>query len=296
MVPHMKIGERRALVIRIGALGDVLLTRRLTFSLAEAGYRTTLMAPRRHAALLLADPWTEAVIDSEDAALSEAFDGRWPRTPRGYDAAVVVSKSADLIQAASLAAREVVPVSPTPTQDGVPIGRQWADAAACLAPACREPLPVLPSRVAPPFGTDATVIHPGSGSPSKNWPRERFLALGRALHHAGHRILWIEGPAEGDDPVPAEFIVVRRPSLEALAATLAAARVFVGNDSGVSHLAGAVGAPTLAIFGPTAPHIWRPDGRRVQTVRAESGRLDDVSMEDVFEVACRIAGPPTAEA
>jgi len=71
--------------------------------------------------------------------------------------------------------------------------------------------------------------------------------------------------------------------LRTLAGVLARCSVYVGNDSGVSHLAAAVGAPTVAIFGPTDPRVWGPRGPRVQTVGGpDAGGLDAVTVEDVL--------------
>ena len=93
------------------------------------------------------------------------------------------------------------------------------------------------------------------------------------------------GPAEtarGFQNTGDETECLEHPPIATLASTLASARLFIGNDSGVSHLAATVGAPTVAIYGPTSDVIWRPDGARVRTVRAASGALADVSASDVL--------------
>src|SRR5262249_62383936 len=69
--------------------------------------------------------------------------------------------------------------------------------------------------------------------------------------------------------------VARDPSLRQLAALFERATVFVGNDSGLSHLAAAVGCATLVLFGPTDPAVWAPTGARVRVVRgAGAGAAD----------------------
>jgi ADP-heptose:LPS heptosyltransferase len=73
-----------------------------------------------------------------------------------------------------------------------------------------------------------------------------------------------------------------------LAALLAFCGVFVGNDSGVSHLAAAWGAPTLAIFGPTDACTWRPDDAHVEVLVAKSGRVADVEVARVVATARRL--------
>jgi len=282
--------ERRALVIRIGALGDVLLTRRLTYSLSLAGFRSTLLAPGRHATLLLADPWIDAVLDSESPRFAGAFAGSWPKEA-GFDVAVLISNSRDLEKAAEIAAGKVIRLSPEPGRDDMPIARQWADAARAVCAPFTGALPLLETTAREAITTGATLIHPGSGSRAKNWPLERFTELGRRLEGLGHRVAWIRGPAEADLPagIPPDR-VIDRPSLRALAATLARSKVFIGNDSGVSHLAGATGAPTLVLFGPTRASVWTPDGPRVHVVPARRGRLASIQVEDVVTAADTVAG------
>jgi heptosyltransferase-3 len=103
------------------------------------------------------------------------------------------------------------------------------------------------------------VIHPFSGSPRKNWPLENFHALAEQLS-ATSKVYWCRGP---EDP-PLEG-AVEIENLRELANWIAGARLFIGNDSGVSHLAAAVGTPVLAFFGPASnPEVWAPRGPHVQ--------------------------------
>jgi len=105
------------------------------------------------------------------------------------------------------------------------------------------------------------VIHPFSGSARKNWPLENFRELARQLE-AEMPVRWCSGR---EDP-PLEG-AVRIDDLYELARWLARARLYVGNDSGITHLAAAVGTPVLALFGPTDPEVWAPRGERVQVGR-----------------------------
>jgi hypothetical protein len=108
---------------------------------------------------------------------------------------------------------------------------------------------------------DFATIHPFSGSPRKNWPLENFRALARGLERT-MPVRWCSGP---EDP-PLEN-AVRFADLYELACWLARARLYVGNDSGITHLAAAVGTPVLALFGPTDPEIWAPRGPHVRVGR-----------------------------
>jgi heptosyltransferase III len=108
---------------------------------------------------------------------------------------------------------------------------------------------------------DYAVIHPFSGGPRKNWPLENFRKLAAGLERS-MPVRWCSGP---DDP-PLDG-AVRFDDLYDLACWLARARLYVGNDSGITHLAAAVGTPVLALFGPTDPAVWAPRGPHVQVVR-----------------------------
>jgi hypothetical protein len=109
---------------------------------------------------------------------------------------------------------------------------------------------------------DFVAIHPFSGSPKKNWPLENFRELARTLER-DMPVRWCSGP---DDP-PLEG-AVRIDDLYELACWLARARLYIGNDSGITHLAAAVGTPVLALYGPGAnPAVWAPRGEHVRVGR-----------------------------
>jgi hypothetical protein len=109
---------------------------------------------------------------------------------------------------------------------------------------------------------DFAVIHPFSGSPRKNWPLDRFRILADRLS-AAMPVRWCSG--DDDPPLPSAVCI---PDLWDLARFLARARCYVGNDSGITHLAAAAGTPVLALFGPASdPAVWSPRGEHVTVVR-----------------------------
>ena len=110
------------------------------------------------------------------------------------------------------------------------------------------------------------VIHPFSGSPRKNWPIDKFRALARGLERA-MPVCWTAGP---DDP-PLDG-AVRFDDLYELACWLARAALYVGNDSGVTHLAAAVGTPVLALFGGSDFNVWGPRGEHVRIASWSNSR------------------------
>lgn len=130
-------------------------------------------------------------------------------------------------------------------------------------------------------------IHPGSGSEKKNWPEPNWAAfMQRLLAKHPVTVLIVGGEAEGDKLdrlarlLPPERVeVVRSLPLTELAARLRSdCTAFIGHDSGISHLAAAVGLPTLALWGGTVEEVWRPQGKQVVIVRAEGG-LGALSVE-----------------
>jgi ADP-heptose:LPS heptosyltransferase len=134
-------------------------------------------------------------------------------------------------------------------------------------------------------------VHPGSGSPAKNWPAGRFAELVRVLGET--RWLVVRGPGDDAASEPLErspgVHVARDLPLRVLSALLARAGAYVGNDSGVSHLAATSGAPTVALFGPTDPALWRPLGPRVTVVRA-GPTMESIAVEEVSAAVEAVRG------
>lgn len=134
-------------------------------------------------------------------------------------------------------------------------------------------------------------IHAGSGSAAKNWPLERFLALGAALLEASEktRLLLVGGEADADrvarlvGSLPSKQVrLLSNWPLPELAAVLQNCALFIGHDSGISHLAAAVGVPSLLLFGPTDPAIWAPANPQVRLLRAPSLTMDGITLADVM--------------
>jgi heptosyltransferase-2 len=143
-------------------------------------------------------------------------------------------------------------------------------------------------------------IHPGSGSPRKNWPVERWIDL---IQRLTQPILLVLGEAEQESlptwrnlcahstnsgPRMYRGAGDQRPRIQLasslplpdLATTLSRCRLFLGHDSGVSHLAAAVGTPCLLLFGPTDPAMWAPPGEQVRVLR-RGGSLEAITVDEV---------------
>jgi heptosyltransferase-2 len=178
--------------------------------------------------------------------------------------------------------KRVVEASPRPSD--VPAARHYCKSLEELAIYVEEPVPrVYPGendrRMAEGYFRDlgkqpVVAVHPGSGSAAKNWPVDKFASVCRWLvDEMAVQLLVIQG--EADDMTVQELTkllaprvpkLVRGLKLTELSAVLERCLLFLGNDSGISHLAAAVGTPTLAMFGPSSSSIWRPVGSHVQVV------------------------------
>ncbi len=117
---------------------------------------------------------------------------------------------------------------------------------------------------------DQVLLHPGAGSIRKRWPISGFLEIAAMLETDGLKPEFIVGPAEEDlaDILPhADQIVHVLSDLLDLVKLLKSAAGYIGNDSGVSHLAAFLGLPATVIFGPSDPDRWAPVGQNVAIVR-----------------------------
>jgi ADP-heptose:LPS heptosyltransferase len=320
---------RRALVIFPGALGDLmcLMPALGAISRRHPGASVELMA-RFELARLAAGRTVVARGHSIDAReVGELFadetSGGARRFFGDFDRVYSFFASDDARFRARLAAATDGQVSFHPFRpDGeghVSAGYlREIDAAASAMGARLEPTPddlAAASRVLAESGCDSSnliAIFPGSGSPGKNWPGEKFAALAARLpkrsgilrsadsapndkeagrnDERGSRLV-ILGPAETSlEPIfrEAGVPVLKDLELPTVAAIARLAAAFVGNDSGVSHLAAAVGAPGVVIFGPTDPARWRPMGpggdARIRILRGEP--IDSIA---TGEVVCAIS-------
>lgn len=134
------------------------------------------------------------------------------------------------------------------------------------------------------------VMHPGAGARSKRWHRRGFQDVAAWWVACRGPVLTLLGPAESDEKW-AEITshqggganVLSNAPLSRVTAVLARARAYVGNDCGISHVAGLVGSRGVVLFGPTDPARWRPAGERLEVLRATGpgGAAGEISREAV---------------
>jgi ADP-heptose:LPS heptosyltransferase len=114
------------------------------------------------------------------------------------------------------------------------------------------------------------VIQPGSGSLQKCWHLDNFLAIAKELGSRSRRVVFLLGPTEMDrfskaaiKKISGVAMCLTDLSLTQVLGILSCADAFVGNDSGITHLAAGLGIKTVAVFGPTNPDVYKPIGPAV---------------------------------
>lgn len=301
------------LLVRAGALGDVVLLRTAVAALRASGHSVSLLAPSAAGAVLrgrgscdvdAALPWESATFAgllAGDARVSSELCGALAP----FHAVIAYTASADLLHGLGQAApsTEIVAQPPLPPPAGPHAAAWLAQAVARLGadPAVTPPICTASdaeSAHARPWldrlGPGFLAVHPGSGARRKNWPAERFASL---VEHVadGRPFLLVEGPADAEAAAPAarlpSVVHARELPPRVLGALLARAGLYVGNDSGISHLAAAWGAPVVALFGPTDSRLWAPVGPRVTVVGSPDGEMESLGLETVGR-AVRAVGQP----
>jgi heptosyltransferase III len=152
-----------------------------------------------------------------------------------------------------------------------------------------------------PSDRPVVALAPTANWPPKIWPAERFAALFRALeaeHLRGAVPVIFAGPGRSEAEsaaalqqlLPEAMELTGRLTLTEIAACLERVSLFVGNDSGLMHVAAAAGAPTLGLFGPTPAAEYAPTGRHAAAVLSASARMEDLSVENALATAVRLLG------
>jgi len=135
-------------------------------------------------------------------------------------------------------------------------------------------------------------VHPGSGSRAKNWPVDRFARLIEALRvESNVPVLLLKAYADAEvfaklsAHVKLEnYTVMENEPLDHIAGAIRECRLYIGNDSGISHLAGAIGKRSLIIFGPTDHRVWSPPNPNTTALAGEQpGEFP--SLETVLKAA-----------
>ena len=207
---------------------------------------------------------------------------------------------------------------PTWREDEHEVQRWCRLVAECGIPADPSRLEIDPPAgvEAPAFAHGATLLHPGAASPARRWPADRWAGVARAEAGAGHSVVITGGPDEADlaylvaarAGLPPSAVLAGQTSVLELAAIVAAAGRVVCGDTGVAHLATALGRPSVVLFGPVSPHLWGPPSDRPQHVALWAGRSGDphartvdpgllkISVSDVVDALGRPPAPAPPKA
>jgi heptosyltransferase-3 len=151
-----------------------------------------------------------------------------------------------------------------------------------------DPVPRL-SLGAGPNSKRPLALHPGSGSESKNWPEEKWAELlENLIAGTPFNLLLVGGEAEGErlqnlaaTLPPTRLTVAQSLPLVELGRMLERSCAFIGHDSGISHLAAALGLPGLVLWGDTVESVWRPPSEKIKIIR-HADKLAELSVAEVM--------------
>jgi len=298
------------LVVRGGAVGDFILTLPVLAALRRRfpGAPVTVMGRPGTMELARAGGLAETLLSIEsrglagflvrdgelDPGLAAQFAGQSLIVSYLYDPEGIFRENLGRCSRARLLTGPSRPDESLPVHAAdalfaplLPLGLPAAPAVPRLRLPAPPPLPAAP----------LLAVHPGSGSPRKNWPEAGWGALlSRLAAETSLRFLLIGGEAEGDRAArlaaplpPARTEVAQGLPLVELARRLAGAGGFVGHDSGITHLAAALGVPGVVLWGESNLEVWRPRGSDCRILRDARG-LAALSVEAVASALAGMLG------
>ncbi|TMU99229.1 glycosyltransferase family 9 protein [Streptomyces sp. DASNCL29] len=325
--PGRRAADRpRLVVLRALGLGDLLTAVPALRALRRAhpGHELLLVAPARQAHAAVATGAVDRVIPA--SAPGRAVPGRidWSGPPPDVAVDLHGNGPASHRPLSRLRPARLLAYAHPPERTAGPPWREdeherdrWCRLLSWYGiPADPQDLRVrAPERPSPAPG--AVVIHPGADAAARRWPAARFAAVGAALRAAGHRIVITAGAGEAG----LAHDVARRaglpgsavlggdadPPFAELAALVGQARAVIVGDTGLAHLATAVGTPSVVLFGPVAPRLWGPppgpphralwhpddDAARPGDAHGDvpDERLLRITVPEVLEALTRLPGP-----
>ncbi|MCK4417065.1 MAG: glycosyltransferase family 9 protein [Candidatus Latescibacteria bacterium] len=285
------------LVIRTGGIGDLVLSLPLLMALRKFYPHAWIevMGHRSRLELLEGRYYADRICSVEQSGIASFFvqNGILPEELAQYfasfDLVISLVSDPDGLFSANLrraGVERVIPIAPLPRSGSGHYShyllsqlRHWGVKAGLTEP--KLFLAEADQEYASQFWREhglgrVLAIHAGSGSPRKVWRPEGFVQVANwATEKLGMQVLLVSGPADQQatrqvvqEMKPRKPLMVENFSLTKLAALFQKCRVFVGNDSGITHIASAVGTPTVAVFGPSDPRIWAPQGKHTAVVKS----------------------------
>ena len=325
--------QPKILVIRGGAIGDFLLTLPAIGMLREAfpHVRLEILGYEHIISLATSGGYADATRSIEYAAMAGFFNPKGTLDPElsayfaSFQQVVSYLYDPDGFFAGNLrrsGVKNLIEASSKVDEEGDHAVRQLAQPLERLALYLHDDGEILlrPGSDSQWFADDflghltddrpLVAMHPGSGGERKNWLPERWAEIGRFLLaqpvDQRPRLLFVGGEADGkalgvlrascqSAADKGDVLVAENLSLPNLAALLARCRLFLGHDSGISHLAAAVGTRCLLLFGPTDPDVWAPPHATVQVIRAPDNTLSTLKTDAVRVAVAAELNLPTGE-
>ena len=286
------------LVIRTGAIGDLVLSLPLLMALRKCYRQSWLEVMGYHSRLELLEGryYADRICSVEQSGMASLFvqNGMLPEKLAQYfasfDLVVSLVSDPDGLFSANLrraGVKKVISIVPLPPQSGSEHYSRYLLSQLThggMKAGLTEPklfLTEADREYASQFWREhgfgrVLAVHAGSGSPRKAWRPEGFVEVANwAIEKLGMQVLLVSGPADQkavhqvlQGMESRKSLMLENFPLTKLAALLQKCRVFVGNDSGITHIASAVGTPTVAVFGPSDPRIWGPQGKHTAVVKS----------------------------
>lgn len=296
----------RILIIRPGAIGDNLLALPLVHALSShyADARITFVGNAAVLPLVRASGLAGEVSDFLDPSWSALFsDAGISDRISGYDLALCWLRDPDAIVERNLHSAGITQVIVAP---GRPPEGERVHIVDYLSstinrglngqPIVPDPRFTLPLPLQPEIDQRRIVIHPGSGGANKCWPPASFAALIQLVRERGYSVTLLCGPADHEriaaminerdeedrnDLRPYRPDIVMDAPLMEVARHIQQGRSYLGNDSGITHLAAMLGTPVVALFGPSDPAVWHPIGPSVTVIHEP--RMEEITVDQVVE-------------
>jgi heptosyltransferase III len=302
-------GKRgKILVIRGGAIGDFILTLPAITALRQTFPDThlELLGYPRLAELARASGLIDAFRSIEARPLARFFarnaelDPEWSAYFESFNVIISYLFDPDDIFKTNIAGTSKAqfiqgPHRPDETQN-IHATAVFLKPLERLAIFDADPIPKLTIAPREELAAQSLAVHPGSGSEKKNWPEANWLELLHSiLSSRSTNILLVGGEAEGDRLhriqsalPPGRVQLARNLPLSSLAELLVQSRAFAGHDSGITHLAAALGLPVLSLWGPTNESIWRPLGPNVHLLQAPNADLPSLDPTTVASALAQL--------
>jgi ADP-heptose:LPS heptosyltransferase len=140
-------------------------------------------------------------------------------------------------------------------------------------------------------------FHPGAGKPRNRWPAERFAHLANRLtSETGALVVITAGPMDDDSVgrmakiLESPFVLIKDKSIREVAAVIDRLSLYVTNDTGVMHVAGATSTRVLSLFGPSDPYQWAPKSQRHRFLLSRDRDMNSMTEEEVYTAAIVMLG------